>query len=218
MPATPDPTERVRAWERRTEVPLVLLALAFLVAYAWPVLDKSVDPGIRSSLRLVSWTVWGAFAIDLVIRLWLARGERFRYAVTHWYDVAMVLLPLLRPLRLLRLLTLIRMLDRTGARASAGRVGIYVGVSSTMLVFLAGLAVLDAESRSPDANITTYGDAVWWAVVTTTTVGYGDFYPVTTEGRLVAVGLMLVGIGLIGTATAIVVTALTQRLENVSEG
>jgi voltage-gated potassium channel len=208
---------RLQRWERRSEIPLLLLALAFLAAYAWPVLDTGIDPGIRSSLRLVSWTVWGAFAVDLAIRLLLAKGERARYALAHWYDVAMVLLPLLRPLRLLRMLTLLRMLDRTGARASAGRVGIYVGVSSTMLVFLAALAVLDAESRRSDANITTYGDALWWAAVTTTTVGYGDFYPVTTEGRFVAVGLMLVGIGLIGTATGIVVAALTERVEHANE-
>jgi voltage-gated potassium channel len=213
MPAA----DRVEAWERRAEVPLLLLAAAFLVAYAWPVLDKSIDPGIRSSLRLVSWTVWGAFAIDLAIRLWLAKGLRLRYAVSHWYDVAMVLLPLLRPLRLLRMLTILRMFDRTGARASAGRVGIYVGGASTMLVFLAALATLDAESRNPDASITTYGDALWWAAVTTTTVGYGELYPVTTEGRFVAVGLMLVGIGLIGSVTAMVVTVLTSHVENAQE-
>lgn len=208
---------RVEAWERRSEIPLLLLALAFLGAYAWPVLDSSIDPGLVPTLRLINWTVWGAFAIDLAIRLWLAKGERVRYALSRWYDVAMVLLPLLRPLRLLRLLTLLRMLDRTGARASAGRIGIYVGGASTMLVFLAALAVLDAESRSPEANITTYGDALWWAAVTTATVGYGDFFPVTTEGRFVAVGLMLVGIGLIGSVTAMVVTALTAHVENAQQ-
>jgi voltage-gated potassium channel len=86
-----------------------------------------------------------------------------------------------------------------------------------MLVFLAALAVLDAESRNAGANITTYGDALWWAAVTTTTVGYGDYYPVTTEGRLVAVGLMIVGIGLIGTATGLVVTMLTERVDRAQQ-
>jgi voltage-gated potassium channel len=109
-----DNATRVEAWERRAEIPLVLLALAFLVAYAWPVLDRDLAPDLHERLRLVSWTVWGAFAIDLAVRLWLASGQRLRYAAAHRYDVAMVLLPLLRPLRLLRLLTLIRLLDRTG--------------------------------------------------------------------------------------------------------
>lgn len=206
----------VERWERRSEVPLVLLAIAFLVAYAWPVLDKSIDPHLESSLRLVSYTVWVAFAVDFAVRLWLAKGKRASYALSHWYDVAMVILPMLRPLRLLRLLTLLRLLDRTGARAAAGRAGIYVGVSSVMLVLLAALAALDAESGHPGANITNYGDALWWAAVTTTTVGYGDFYPVTTEGRFVAVGLMIVGIGLIGSVTGIVVSMLTERVTKMN--
>src|SRR5690349_19524295 len=58
----------VEKWERRSEVPLILLALAFLVAYAWPVLDPRLDPSTRTVLDALSWTVWGAFAVDLLIR------------------------------------------------------------------------------------------------------------------------------------------------------
>ncbi|HEY1135202.1 MAG TPA: hypothetical protein VGE77_11570 [Nocardioides sp.] len=73
---------RVEAWERRIEVPLLALALAFLVAWAWPVLDPRLDPDLRTLLRTVSWTVWAAFAVDLAIRLRLARDRR-RYALQH---------------------------------------------------------------------------------------------------------------------------------------
>lgn len=212
VPESSDRT-RLEAWERRSEVPLLLLALAFLLAYAWPILDR--DPA--DGLRLVLWTVWGAFAAEFAIRLWLARGQRLAYARRHWYDVAMVALPLLRGLRLLRLLTLIRFLDRTGVRAAAGRVGVYVGVTSVLFVFLGALAVLDAESSNAEANLTTYGDALWWAAVTTSSVGYGDFYPVTAEGRFIAVGLMVVNIGLIGSATGIVVSFLTSRFKGSTD-
>ena len=116
----------VERWERRAEVPLILLALAFLVAYAWPVLDPRLDPDARTVLNAVSWTVWGAFAVDLLIRLVLAE-HRARYALSHWYDVALVALPLLRPLRLLRLLALVRILDRSASANLAGRVLVYVG-------------------------------------------------------------------------------------------
>jgi voltage-gated potassium channel len=61
---------------------------------------------------------------------------------------------------------------------------------------------LDAERSSPDANITDFGDAIWWAVTTMTTVGYGDRYPATSAGRMVAFALMIGGIALLGTATA----------------
>ncbi len=196
---------RVERWERRSEVPLVLLALAFLVAYAWPVLDPRLDPDVRAVLTGVSWTVWVAFAADLAVRLVLAPHAR-AYALRHWYDVALVALPLLRPLRLLRLLTLVRMLDRSAASSLAGRVLVYVSGASVLAVGLGALAVLDTERGAPGANLTSVGDSLWWAATTVTTVGYGEHYPVTTEGRLVAVALMLVGIGLVGAVTASVAT------------
>lgn len=62
----------VERWERRSEVPLLLLAVAFLVAYAWPVLDPRLDPDLRTTLSVVSWTVWVAFAVDFGARLVLA--------------------------------------------------------------------------------------------------------------------------------------------------
>jgi voltage-gated potassium channel len=81
-------------------------------------------------------------------------------------------------------------------------------------------AVLDAERDAPDATITTYPDAVWWAMTTVTTVGYGDYSPVTPLGRTIAAGLMVVGIGVIGTITGAVATRLVQisRASRPAEG
>jgi len=83
-----------------------------------------------------------------------------------------------------------------------GKTAVYV-ISTTMLVgTIAALAVLDAERDAPNATITNFGDAVWWALSTITTVGYGDMYPITTEGRIVAGTLMVGGIALLGVITA----------------
>jgi voltage-gated potassium channel len=200
----------VEQWERKSEAPLMLLAVAFLVAYAWPVLDPRLDPGLADFFLVVSWTVWAAFAADLVVRLMLAE-DRKHYAVAHWYDVALVLLPVLRPLRLLRLLALVRILDRSVTGSFAGRVVVYVGGATAACVGLGALAVLDAEQDSPDANITNLGDALWWACTTVSTVGYGDFFPVTFTGRCVAVVLMLIGVGLLGAITAAVASFILER-------
>jgi hypothetical protein len=83
-----------------------------------------------------------------------------------------------------------------------------------LLAFLvlvsSSLAVLQFESRSPDANITTGGDALWWSAVTITTVGYGDFFPVTTLGRMAGLLVMLAGVGIIGALASILASLLVS--------
>ena len=67
------------------------------------------------------------------------------------------------------------------------------------------------EHDAPGATITTFRDAMWWAVVTTTTVGYGDYTPVTAAGRSIATAVMIVGVGLIGTVSASVASWFVRR-------
>jgi voltage-gated potassium channel len=205
-------TRRVDRWEKRAEVPLLLLSAVFLIAYIWPSVDGRMGPGLQSSLRVVTWAVWILFVLDFAVRICLV-GHRNRrdYVISHWYDVAMIAIPVLRGLRVLRLA------DHLWAGLAGGRTAVYAGGTSVTLIVLGALAVLNAESSSPEANITTYGNALWWAVVTTTTVGYGDYYPVTAEGRLVAVGLMVVGIGFIGASTGVFAAALMRRVGRTGE-
>jgi voltage-gated potassium channel len=203
---------RVERWERRAEIPLLLLALAFLVAYAWPVVDPDVDSDLAAVLHAATWTVWGAFGIDLVARLYLAE-DRLSYARRHWYDVALLLLPLLRQLRLLRLLAIARIFNRITTNSLVGRVGFHVLGTAMMAALLAAIAMLDVEQDAADANITTLGDALWWSATTVTTVGYGDRYPVTTAGRLIAVALMVVGIATVGAIIATVTGWVVAQVE-----
>jgi voltage-gated potassium channel len=121
---------RVERYERRSEIPMLLLAVAFLVAYAWPVLDSDLDPDLIASLNILSWAVWAAFAVDFAIRLWLAE-DRWHYAKRDWYDVALVVLPFLRPMRLLRLLAFARVLNRTAAGSLVGSASTEVSTRST---------------------------------------------------------------------------------------
>ncbi|WP_345523725.1 potassium channel family protein [Nocardioides conyzicola] len=209
----PQTMSRVERWEKQSEVPLLLLlATAFLVAYAWPVLDPRLEPDLKTSLIIGSRAIWVAFAIDFVIRLYLA-DRRGHYALHHWYDVVLISAPMLRPLRLLRLLAFARILNRSAVGGLAGRVSIYVAGVALMSVGLGALAALDAERDAPGANITTAGDALWWAVSTVFTVGYGDTYPVTTQGRFVAVALMIVGIAVVSSVTAVIATWLIENVQ-----
>jgi voltage-gated potassium channel len=145
------------------------------------------------------------------VRFWL-HVRRARFVRDHLFDLAVLLLPAMRPLRVLRLFTAVLVLTRRTETWARGRLALYVGATSVLLIFVAALAVLDSERHNADANITTYGEAVWWACVTITTVGYGDHFPVTTDGRLVAVGLMIGGIGLIGFVTGSLATWIVDRI------
>ena len=201
---------RVEKWERHTEVPLALLAIAFLVAYVLPILDTHLDHTWTGFFTAVSWTVWVAFGVDLIARLAIA-DQRGKYALHHWYDIVLVLVPMLRPLRLLRLIALMRILDRSAFGSLGQRVLIYATGATITAIGLGSVAVLDAERYAPGATITSFGDALWWACATTTTVGYGDFSPVTVTGRVVGVCLMFFGIGLVGTVTASMASIVVNR-------
>jgi voltage-gated potassium channel len=199
----PDTTDepRVAAWNRWVDWPLTGLAAVFLAAYAWSVLDERVSPAGRDALEVFLTGTWVLFGLDYLVRIALAR-RRFRFVLRHLPDLVVLLLPMFRPLRVLRLAAVIGVLHRQLRDDVRGRVMVYVAGAVALVGFVAALAVLDAERNAPDASITTFGDALWWAITTVTTVGYGDRYPVTVEGRVVAGALMVGGIALLGVLTA----------------
>jgi voltage-gated potassium channel len=202
---------RVQQWERRAEWPLAGAAVAFLIAYAWPVLEPGLSSGWKELSRAVVYASWLMFALDYITRLVLAEN-RARYAGRHIPDLLVIALPILRPLRLLRLVMLLRVLNRRATDSLRGRVITYVSGATVLIIGSAGLAILDAERGHPGANIDSYSDALWWAMTTITTVGYGDRYPVTGQGRFVAAGLMLAGIALLGIVTASIASWLIERV------
>ncbi|MGW4336799.1 potassium channel family protein [Rhodococcus koreensis] len=201
---------RLERWERRVEWPLAVIASIFLAAYSVDVLAQPQGTADRvvSAVTAVAYVV---FVIDYVVRLALAT-HRFGWFVRHLFDLAIVALPLLRPLRLLRLIVLIGALQKAVGGTIRGRVIVYTVFSGALLIYVASLAVLETERSHPGASITGFGDAVWWSIATVTTVGYGDLYPVTGTGRVIAVLLMLGGISLIGVVTATLASWIVQRV------
>src|SRR4051812_23591012 len=131
------PTQR---WERAAEWPLMVAAVAFLAAYAIPILDPALGPAVLGALRAVSWRTWALFALDYLARLVLADHKR-RYVLRHLLDLAVIALPLLRPLRLLRLVPLLRVINRRAASSLRGRVAVYVAGGSALIAFCGALAL-----------------------------------------------------------------------------
>jgi voltage-gated potassium channel len=208
-------------WVRRTDFPLLVLALLFIVVLALPIV-VDLSPGQRAAVTVVNIAIWFVFVVDYVARLYLA-PRRWEFARTHVLDLLVIALPMLRPLRGLRLLRLARLgtiagvLQQRGQRSLHARVGAYVAVSVVVALGLASVAMVDAERGAKEANIKSLPDALWWAVTTVTTVGYGDLYPTTTTGRLIAVGLMVVGIALLGVVTATIAAWFVGRIQKVQE-
>ncbi len=178
---------------------MLVLAFVFLVVWSTRIIFHEQLPGSVSAILLtVQFWIWLAFLADLVIRTVLSE-KSWKFLWTHPLDVVAVLLPAARPLKILTVFTQGTMLASASGRFKTMQA--VVG-STVLLLWLGAVWVLSAERGAPGANITNFGDALWWSIVTVTTVGYGDLTPVTLTGRIVATVMMLVGIALIGVVTA----------------
>jgi voltage-gated potassium channel len=203
------------------EVPLTVLAVLWLPVLVVP-LVAHVKPAVADALTAIDYLVWAAFVVEYLVKLYLA-PSRVRFARTHVIDLVVIVLPVLRPLRVLRLLRLFTF-GRAGlilasalrrARDLLMHHGLHFVLLAVLALVVVGAAVeLAFERHSPGANIHNYGDALWWAIVTVTTVGYGDKYPVSAGGRGVAVVLMLTGIGLVGVLSATVASYFVGQQSN----
>ncbi|CAM5430166.1 ion transporter [Streptomyces avidinii] len=203
---------RQTRWERRTQTPLLVLALGFAVAYAVPIVFPDAAEGVHRACKHAEAVVWGAFAADYAVRLGLSRSKK-AFVRTHWLDLAAVLLPMIQPLRLLRVVSTLMLVGRRARMAPQIRLTTYVAGAVVGLLMFGSLAVLSVERDAPEGNIKNLGDALWWSVTTMTTVGYGDHSPTTGLGRLLAVGLMLSGIALLGVVTANIAAWFISRFE-----
>jgi voltage-gated potassium channel len=184
-----------------------LLALAVERVWALP-------PGSGVILAYADVLVCGVFFVDFVASLWRAENRARYFFTWGWLDFlsSVPMVDALRIGRIGRILRVFRVLR--GVRATkllagfvldrrSSSMALAAALVSLLLVVSSAIGILHFESTS-DANIKGPEDALWWALTTITTVGYGDRYPITTEGRLLASVLMLGGVGLFGTLSGFV--------------
>lgn len=200
---------------------LCLWAVASLAAKTFWHLDVETE----TVLDYADNAACGLFFLDFLTSLYRA-PQRWKYLITWgWLDLLSSIptgdvlrwgraARILRILRVLRVVKSVRLLAHFVVEQRAESAFLATLLLSLLLTVFASIAMLQLET-SPDANIRTAQDAMWWAVSTMTTVGYGDRYPTTGEGRLVAVFLMAAGVGLFGTFSGLVASwFLSPTAEN----
>ena len=180
---------------------LTFLAVAFLFAFSYPAFNETISDSTSHYLGLIQWVCWFAFALDLIYGIWKAESKK-EYLKRHPLELASVLLPFLRPLRLMRVISFGSLALQKVAIGRQFAITVKVAVSAVFISYIAAIQITISERTVEGSNIKTFSDGLWWAVTTVTTVGYGDRYPTTTEGRLLAVLLMITGISLVGVITA----------------
>lgn len=191
----------------KAEYSYMALGFAYLVLYSFQVLQP-MSQATFDLLELASLIIYVIFVIDLILRVIAAGKELFTiggflmFLKQNWLAIAATLLPAFRSLRVLRVLLVLRGLGPFLTTRSS-KVGMVVGVTLPIVLYTAALSVYEAERFADGANITSFGEAIWWAFASVTTVGYGDRFPVTEDGRFVATLLMVIGIGLFSSLTAL---------------
>jgi voltage-gated potassium channel len=213
----------VRSHGNAYEIFILVLTVMSLVVMALVILPLS--PATHETLLWFDNAICFVFLADFLYNI-SGSSPRSEYFIRRrgWLDLLGSIptlgffrfTALFRLARLSRLARIMRLLSGQRKREliddivkNRGQYALFVSLLLVFIVLTTGtVLVLQFESRSPDANIVTGGDALWWAFVTLTTVGYGDFYPVTTLGRMTGVAVMAAGIGLIGALASILASIL----------
>lgn len=207
-----DGYERLRAYEARTSWIMASLAAAYFIVFMVQVLWITVPAPVSMCLDAISIVIWLTFLVDLSIRVYLA-PRRWFYLAQHPLDVVAVLVPMFRVLRVMRVFTAGQWFIARGRHLAIGRTYLAIAVGAAIVWLIAALAFYDVERGAPGTMVDSFGDALWWSISTMSTVGYGDVYPVTPEGRFVAAGLMIIGISLLGVITATVASWFVEQTQ-----
>jgi voltage-gated potassium channel len=198
--------------ERVTKYPLALLGMAWLVI-AIVVLTKNLDGSASTALVGSLFVLWAIALVEYAVRL-VVTPDRRGYLRRRWVEPATVLVPPLQSWHLVGMekVSLLAYEGELKAETILKHHSLFrVLIAAAGTLFLGAWLVLLFEENARGSNIHSYPEALWWAIVTVTTVGYGDRYPVSAGGRTVAVVLMLVGIGLIGVLTATVASVFVKE-------
>ena len=204
--------KNLAAWEERSSTPMFVASVLYLLAFAAPIMSTRIQEPYDAYLNIIQMILWGLFAADYCIRLYLA--PRRLYFITHnLMNLAIVLLPAWRIVSFLAMIHLTA--NRQYKRLS--ELGMKLFGYTAIFIIMFALSIYSVESSEPGAMIRDLPTAYWWTFTTLATVGYGDVYPVTGIGRVIAVIVMLYGVGLVAVATGALASWIIEKIGGVEE-
>jgi len=207
--------QRVLEWEKKTEKFFVGLSLIFIAILIIP-LAHPLSGKTKDSLQVVDYVIWGLFAFDYIFKFSIATNKK-HFAKSHLLELFIVIIPALRPLRLVRLIPIVGFFLNYSQKNLAGKLVHYVSLITVVVTVPAAIITYQIERNANGANIKTFGDAIWWSITTIFTVGYGDRFPVTGLGKVMATLVMLSGISLVGVITASIASWFVRSDEEKSD-
>ncbi len=184
---------RRAAYEKWSALPVFLLGALFLVG----LVEVLMDSGDTRSGQVLMVVTWIGFVIDLVIN-WVLDENPRTFARRHWFAIVAVLVPVFRAFFVFYIFVRLA----RGRTRLQSKIQYYAAYLTILVITFGAALVLGAERDYPGSNIQTYGEAVWWACVTVTTVGYGDYVPVSPTGRGIATLMLFNGVAIISVITA----------------
>ena len=194
--------------------PTLIFSLIYTISFIYPVYFYPSPLIIQEICRWTNHIVWAIFLLDYLVMFKLAPNKK-KFVSTHIFELILVALPFVRMLRPLRAIVFIGQAGFRSRRQLLKNIWWVVSVASLLMIIIMGAAILDIERNISNSNIKTPSDAIWWAFITITTVGYGDKYPVSNEGRLVAGFLIVFGVVMLATITgALAAWILGQKIED----
>lgn len=206
---------RYLRWERLNVWPMFVLSLVFVVISVLLVANpKEISGTARHYMSLSIPFLWGIFIADYVIRLMISVNKR-QFFLSHFFELLSLVIPYLRPFLLIRYFWRLSYFHHRGSSGLRAKTIVSASLFALFFTYTLSTAVWLVERGAPKANILNWGDAIWWGFTTISTVGYGDFYPVTGWGRLLAVMLMVGGLFILGVASATVISAFNDEMKRV---
>ena len=205
---------------------LILISVGIMVAEN----SVSLNENVLSFVQYLQWSILAIFMLEYAARLFVAESKlKHMFSIWGIIDLLAIVaglgliqqLSAIRIFRLLRVMRMLRIARYTDAVAVLGKAFAsiraelsFFGIVSLLAIFVSGIAVYHFENEVQPDEFATMLDGIWWAIATLSTVGYGDIYPVTLGGKVIASFIILLGIGIIAMPSGLFATALMSAMKN----